>query len=86
MRNNLLCVNACFLLNAGSLFEEYCALAEYQGDDPSQISFTSGQIVLVLDKDNSGVYALYVYSGTSEQGLLGLIVLSLVERLSLSWR
>ena len=44
-----------FLCFTGSLFEEYCALAEYEAEDPSQVSFTSGQIVLVLAKhDESG--------------------------------
>lgn len=56
------CCKTEFLIT-GSLFEEYCALAEYQADDESQVSFKSGQVVLVLDKDSSGK-ALYVHSSS----------------------
>ena len=50
----------CVFVFTGSLFEEYCALAEYEAEDPSQVSFTSGQIVLVLNKHESGMI-LYTY-------------------------
>ena len=39
---------------AGSLFEEYAALAEFEAEDDSQISFKSGDQVLVMSKDDSG--------------------------------
>lgn len=39
---------------AGSLFQEYCALADYHAEEPSQVSFKSGDKVLVMSKDESG--------------------------------
>lgn len=36
------------------MFEEHCALAEYVAEDTSQVSFRSGDKVLVMSKDESG--------------------------------
>ena len=36
-------------------FEEYCALAEYVAEDSSQVSFTAGDKVVVMSKDESGI-------------------------------
>ena len=41
-------------LVTGSLFEEYCALAEYVAEDESQVNFKPGDKVLVMSKDESG--------------------------------
>ncbi len=39
---------------SGSMFEVYCALAEYVAEDASQVSFKPGDKVLVMSKDQSG--------------------------------
>ena len=53
----------CPVCIAGDVFEEYCALAEYIAEDSSQISFKSGDKVLVMSKDESGEpEACYLYS------------------------
>ncbi len=45
-------------LHTGSLFEEYCALADYEADDESQVSFKSGDKVLVMSRDLTGILSL----------------------------
>jgi len=34
---------------------QYCAIAEYSSDDPSQVSFPEGARVLVIDQDEDGI-------------------------------
>lgn len=52
-----LCGCYCFhCLCTGSLFEEYCVLAEFQAEEPSQVSLKAGQMVLVVHKDDSGMH------------------------------
>lgn len=55
------------LLISGNMFEEYCALAEYVAEDKSQVSFRSGDKVLVMSKDESGEHITYSITGCSEQ-------------------
>lgn len=45
--------------HTGSLFEEYCALADYEAEDGSQVSFQSGDKVLVMSKDESGACSFH---------------------------
>ena len=47
------------LPHTGSLFEEYCALADYEAEDGSQVSFQSGDKVLVMSKDESGTCSFH---------------------------